>query len=115
MDIPSSESEVGDLGGDVGDDSSVLDSSSDSNLEHSVRSVGPGGGYTAEETPMELDGVQTTASVSNTHVNVGQVDAVGMHTSAVGWRHPLCAALSIPNPGSRDAQYAIRHCFFLLK
>ena len=88
VDIPSSESEVGDLGGDVGDDSSVLDSSSDSNLEHSVPSVGPGGGYTADEIPMELDGAHTTTSVSNTHVNVGQVDAVGMHTSAVGVETP---------------------------
>ncbi len=88
VDIPSSESEVEGHGGDVGDDSSVLDSSSDSNLEHSVPSVGPGDGYTADETPMELDGAHTTTSVSNTHVNVGQVDAVGMHTSGDGVETP---------------------------
>ena len=79
VDIPSSESEVEGHGGDVEDDSSVLDSSSDSNLEHNVPSVGPGDGYTAEPTPMEHDGTHTTTSVSNTHVNVGRVDAVGMH------------------------------------
>ena len=81
VDIPSSESEVGGHGGDVEDDSSVLDSSSDSNLEHNVPSVGPSGEYTADPTPMELDGSHTTASVSNMHINVGQVAAVGVHTN----------------------------------
>ena len=79
VDIPSSESEVEGHGGDVEDDSSVLDSSSDSNLEHNVPSVGPSDGYTAEPTPMEHDGAHTTASVSNTHVNVGRVVPVGEH------------------------------------
>ena len=50
VDIPSSESEVEDHGDDVGGDSSVLDSSSDSNLEQNVPSVGPSDGYTAETT-----------------------------------------------------------------
>ena len=79
VDIPSSESEVGGHGGDVEDDSSVLDSSSDSNLKQNVPSVGPSDGYTAETTPMEHASSHTTASVSNTHVNVGQVAAVGVH------------------------------------
>ena len=42
-------------------------------------SVGPSDGYTAETTLMEHDSSHTTASVSNTHVNVGQVAAVGVH------------------------------------
>ena len=80
VDIPSSESEVEYHGGDVERDSSVLDTSSDSNLEQNVPSVGPSDGYTAETTPMEHASSHTTTSVSNTHVNVGRVAAAGVHT-----------------------------------
>ena len=45
--IQTSESEQEDHGDEIGDDSSVLDSSSDPPARHKVLSIGPGGGYTA--------------------------------------------------------------------
>ena len=47
VDIQTSESEQEDHGDEIGDDSSVLDSSSDPPARHEVPSVGPGGGYTS--------------------------------------------------------------------
>ena len=81
VDIPSSESEVGDLGDDDERDSSVLESSSDSNLVQNVPSVGPSDRQTTETIPMEQASTHTVASVSNMHVNVGQVATAGVHTT----------------------------------
>ena len=81
VDIPSSESEVENFGDDDERDSSVLESSSDSNLVQNVPSVGPSDRQTTETIPMEQASAHTVASVSNTHVNVGQVAAAGVHTN----------------------------------
>ena len=81
VDIPFSESEVGDLGDDNERDSSVLESSSDSNLVRNVPSVGPSDGHTTETVPMEHTSMHTIASVSKTHVNVGQVTTADVHTT----------------------------------
>ena len=75
VDIPYSESEVENHGDDDERDSSVLESSSDSNLVQNVPSVGPSDGHTTETVPMEHASTHTIASVSNMHVNVGQVTA----------------------------------------
>ena len=88
VDIPSSESEVGDHGDEHEKDSSLLNSSSDSDLERNVLSECPSDGYTAETTPMEHASSHTTTSVSNTHVNVGRVETAGVHTSEVSVETP---------------------------
>ena len=78
VDIPSSETEGGNLGDVDEKDSSILNSSSDSPLRQNVPSVGPGNGYTAETAPMDQSGSQTIASVSSTHVSVGRVTSAGV-------------------------------------
>ena len=80
VDIPSSETEGGNLGDDEEKDSSILNSSSDSTLRQKVPSVGPGDRYTAETVPMDQC-TQTIASVSSTHVSVGRVTSAGVHNT----------------------------------
>ena len=79
VDIPSSETEGGNLGDDEEKDSSILNSSSDSTLRQNVPSVSPGDRYTAVTVPMEQSGSQTIASVSSMHVSVGRVTSAGVH------------------------------------
>ena len=63
VDIPSSETEGGNLGDDEEKDSSILNSSSDSTLRQNVPSVGPGDRYTAESVPMDQTGSHTMSPV----------------------------------------------------
>ena len=72
VDIPSSETEGGNLGDVDEKDSSILNSSSDSILRQNVPSIGPGDRYMAMTVPMDQSSSQTIASVSSTHINVGQ-------------------------------------------
>ena len=81
MDIPSSETEGGNLGDDEEKDSSILDSSSDSTPMQKVPSVGPSDRYTAESVPMDQSGSHTVASVSSTHVSVRRVTTAGVHNT----------------------------------
>ena len=71
VDIPSSETEGGNLGDDEEKDSSILNSSSDSTLVQKVPSIGPSDRHTTESVPMDQTGAHTVASVSSTHVSVG--------------------------------------------
>ena len=86
VDIQTSESEQEDHGEDVRDDSSVLDSSSDSPLEHKVPSFGPGREYTASLVPKPPGQVPASlhipASVNNMHINVGTVATAGVRTTS---------------------------------
>ena len=88
VDIPSSETKPGNLGDVDEKDSSLLDSSSDSQVGQNVPSVGPGSGYTAEAVPMDQTGMQTTASVSSIHISVGRVTPVGVNTTEEGAEMP---------------------------
>ena len=81
VDIPSSETEGGNLGDDEEKDSSILNSSSDSTLVQNVPSVGPSDRHTTESVPMDQTGAHTVASVSSTHVSVGRVSVAGVHTT----------------------------------
>ena len=77
VDIQTSESEQEDHGDEIGDDSSVLDSSSDPPARYEVPSVGPGGGYTAVEALPPSS--HTSTSVSSTHISVGTITPAGVH------------------------------------
>ena len=79
VDIQTSESEQEDLGDELEEDSSVLDSSSNPPARHEVPSVSPGGGYTAGS--VLPTGLHTPASVSSTHVFVGMVTPAGVCTT----------------------------------
>ena len=81
VDIPSSETEGGNLGDDEEKDSSILNSSRDSTLVQKVPSISPGDRQTTESVPMDQSGTHTVASVSSTHVSVGRVSVAGVHTT----------------------------------
>ena len=86
VDIPSSETEPGNFEDVDENDSSLLDSSSDSQAGQNVPSIGPGSGYTAEAVPMDQTGMQTTAS--STHISVGRVTPAGVNTTEEGAEMP---------------------------
>ena len=83
--------------GRIREDSSLLDSSSDSPLEHEVPSVSPGRKYTDSAVPKPPGQVPTVShipsSVSSTHVNVGMIATAGVRTtSEVALPSLLCSA-----------------------
>ena len=86
IDVQTSESEQEDLGEEFREDSSLLDSSSDSPDGHKVPSVGPGRKYTVGSVPKPPGQVppdaHIPASVSNTHVNVSMVATAGVRTTS---------------------------------
>ena len=96
-DVQTSESEQEDLGGEYKEDSSLLDSSSDSPAGHDVPSVSPGREYMVGLVPQPPGQVppdlHIPASVSSTHVNVCTVAAAGVcTTSEEAWPSLLCSA-----------------------
>ena len=79
VDIQTSESEREDLGHEIEEVSSVLNSSSDPPARHEVPSFSPGRGYTAR---LALpSGSHTSASVSSMHVCVGTITPAGVCTT----------------------------------
>ena len=84
VDVQTSESEQEDLGEEIREDSSLLDSSSDSPVEHEVPSVSPGRKYTVGSVPKPPGQVPTDShipsSVSSMHVNVGTVSTAIVRT-----------------------------------
>ena len=97
IDVQTSESEQEDLGEEFKEDSSLLDSSSDSPAGHKVPSVGPGREYTVGSVPQPPGQVppdlHIPASVSNMHINVGTVATAGVRTtSEEAWPSLLCSA-----------------------
>ena len=77
VDIQSSESEQEDHGEDIVDDSSVLNSSSDSPAGQVVPSEGPGGEHMVGSVPQPTGQVPSnthiSASISSMHVNVSTI------------------------------------------
>ena len=86
IDVQTSESEQEDLGEEIREDSSRLDSSSDSPVEHEVPSVSPGRKYIVGSVPKPPGQVPTDSlipsSVSSTHINVGMVATAGVCTTS---------------------------------
>ena len=110
VNIQTSESEQGDLGDEIGDDSSVLDSSSDPPARHEVPSVGPDGGYTAVEALPPS--THTSTSVSSTHTLVSvRSHLLECAPSQISQQCLFCGALPTPHPGSQDARCVTRCCF----
>ena len=103
VDIQTSESEREDLGDELEEDSSVLDSSSDPPARHEVPSVSPGGGYTADSAMPT--GSHTSASVSSMHICVSTVTPAGVHTTPEEAAMPVlwCSA----HPTSWQPGYAV--------
>ena len=85
IDIQTSESEQEDHGEDIVDDSSVLDSSSDSPAGQVTPSEGPGREYTVGTGPKPPGQVPSdthfSASISSKHINVGTIATAGVHTT----------------------------------
>ena len=71
-----------DLGDDEEKDSSILESSSDPFPVLHVPSVGPGVRHMAGSVPSVQTGTHTDTSISNTHVNVGQIETAGANNNA---------------------------------
>ena len=109
VDIQTSESEQEDLGDEIEEDSSILNSSSDPPARHEVPSVSPGGGYMAGSAchlvciPPPVLAVCTLVSVRS-HL---------LECAPPRRRQQclFCGALPTPHPGSRDAWCVTRHCF----
>ena len=85
------------MGEELRDDSSFLDSSSNSPAGHEVPSIGSGREYTTrsvlQPSGQVLSGLHIPASVSNTHVNVGLITTAGVHiTSEEALPSLLCSA-----------------------
>ena len=85
VNIQTSKSEQEDLGEDIRDNFSVLDSSSNSPARQGVPSKGPGKEYTASSVPQPsgqvLSGAHIPASISSTHVNVSSIATAGARTT----------------------------------
>ena len=86
VDVQTSESEQEDLGEEIREDSSLLDSSSYSPVKHKVPSISPGRKYTVGSVPKPPGQVPADShipsSVSSTHVNVSMVATAGVRTTS---------------------------------
>ena len=98
VNIQTSESKQEDLGDEIEEDSSVLNSSSDPPARHEVPSVGPGGGYIGSAILRIPPPVLAVCMLVLVQSHLLECASPRRRQQCL-----FCGALPTPHPGSRDA------------